>query len=109
MKVKIQFTIDIDEWAWMQCFNLHSITKARADVKKFVSSSAVDEFRELGVLNEPNPSQMLQHRRNVLIPKFYVKGLRRGTFRLSDMQWTPTQQAAWKELIKKSSGSLNQE
>ena len=53
MKVKIQFTIDVDREAWSDAYDLHTTEEIRADVKSYVAAYAEDIFREIGVLNEP--------------------------------------------------------
>ena len=54
MKVKIQFTIDVDKEAWAVAYDLHTTEEIRADVKNYVAAYAEDIFRDKRLLTEPS-------------------------------------------------------
>ena len=54
MKVKIQFTIDIDKEAWAEAYDLHTTEEIRADVKSEALGWIEEIFRDKGFLTEPS-------------------------------------------------------
>ena len=56
MKVRIEFTVDIDPEVWMLNYGVDA-KEVRDDVKVHVINGAQDHLRDLGLWNEVKPSE----------------------------------------------------
>jgi hypothetical protein len=54
MKVKIEFTIDIDQDTWQQEYGI-AREDVREDVKTYVINGSMDHLREMGLLVRAQP------------------------------------------------------
>ena len=58
MKVKIEFSVDIDVDAWCENYGMRK-KDVRDDVKEYVQYGALEQLAHVGVLNQPDLMEYL--------------------------------------------------